>query len=77
MLLWCQGMNIGVLQLDGDISVLAIMPALPLPLPLPLAIVAIPVAYWLISLSCRLFFPGDMTVGDFPGGNRRCRKRSR
>jgi hypothetical protein len=44
MLLWCQGMNIGVLQLDGDISVLAIMPALPcrclvavpLPLPLPL-----------------------------------------
>ncbi|WP_320720217.1 hypothetical protein [Enterobacter asburiae] len=70
-------MNIGVLQLDGDISVLAIMPALPLPLPLPLAIVTIPVAYSLISLSCRFFFPGDMTVGDFPGGNRRCRKRSR
>ncbi|EGD4378287.1 hypothetical protein RYT14_004384 [Salmonella enterica] len=77
MYLWCQGMNTGVLQRVGVISVLAIMPALPLPLPLPLAIVAIPVAYWLISLSCRLFFPGDMTVGDFPGGNRRCRKRSR
>ena len=68
-------MNIGVLQLDGDISVLSIMPALPLPLPLP--VVATLLAYWLISLSCRLFFPGDMTVGDFPGGNRRCRKRSR
>ncbi|HCC6844014.1 hypothetical protein [Escherichia coli] len=72
-------MNIGVLQLDGDISVLAIMPALPLPLPLPLplAIVAIPMAYWLISLSCRFFFLLCLPVGDFPDGNRRCRKRSR
>ncbi|WP_164514962.1 hypothetical protein [Klebsiella aerogenes] len=72
-------MNTCELQLVGGISVPVIIPALPLPLPLPLplAIVAIPVAYWLISLSCRLFFPDDMTVGDFPGGNRRCRKRSR
>ena len=76
MYLWCQGMNTGVLQRVGVISVLAIMPALPLPLPLPLVMVMV-MAYWLISLSCRLFFPGDMTVGDFPGGNRRCRKRSR
>ncbi|EPG4670098.1 hypothetical protein MWS29_005374 [Klebsiella pneumoniae] len=64
-------MNIGVLQRVGDISVLAIMPALLLP------IVAIPVAYWLISLFCRFFFLLCLPVGDFPGGNRRCRKRSR
>ncbi|WP_409248037.1 hypothetical protein [Enterobacter hormaechei] len=63
-------MNIGVLQLNGDISVLAIMPALPLPLPLPLP-------YWLISLFCRFFFLLCLPVGDFPDGNRRCRKRSR
>ena len=50
---------------------------LPLPLPLPLAIVAIPMAYWLISLSCRFFFLLCLPVGDFPDGNRRCRKRSR
>lgn len=57
-------MNIGVLQLNGDISVLAIMPALPLP-------------YWLISLFCRFFFLLCLSVGDFPDGNRRCHKRSR
>lgn len=74
MYLWCQGMNTGVLQLVGVISFPVIIPALPLPLPLPLplAIVAIPVAYWLISISCRLFFLSDMTAGDFPGGNRGC-----
>ncbi|WP_156479844.1 hypothetical protein [Cedecea neteri] len=66
-------MNTGLLLRVGVISVPVLISALPL----PLAIVAIPVAYWLISLSRRLFFPGDMTVGDFPGGNRRCRKRSR
>ncbi|UAN18674.1 hypothetical protein [Enterobacter asburiae] len=68
MYLWCQGMNTGVLQLVGVISVPVIISALPL----PLAIVSIPVAYWLISLSCRLFFLSDMTAGDFPGGNRGC-----
>lgn len=72
MYLWCQGMNIGVLQLVGVISVLVIIPALPLPLPLPLAIVAIPVAYWLISISCWLFFLSDIAAGDFPVGNRGC-----
>ncbi|WP_419057870.1 hypothetical protein [Kluyvera georgiana] len=77
MLLWCQGMNTGELQLVGGISVLAIIPALPLPLPLPLPIVAIPMAYWLISLFCRFFFLLCLPVGDFPDGNRRCRKRSR
>ncbi|WP_255471560.1 MULTISPECIES: hypothetical protein [Pantoea] len=43
-------MNISVLQRVGDISVLAIMPALLLLLLLLLLlpIVAIPVAYWLI-----------------------------
>lgn len=66
MFLWCQSMNTGLLQLVGGISVPVIIPAL------PLAIVTIPVAYWLISLSCRLFSPGDMTAGDFPGGNRGC-----
>ncbi|WP_407712946.1 hypothetical protein [Enterobacter asburiae] len=66
MYLWCQGMNTGVLQLVGVISVPVLIPAL------PLAIVAIPVAYWLISISCRLFFLSDMTAGDFPGGNRGC-----
>ncbi len=70
MCLWCQGMNTGVLQLVGVISVPVLIPALPLPL--PLAIVAIPVAYWLISISCRPFFLSDMTSGDFPGGNRGC-----
>ena len=79
MPLWCQDMNTGVLQLVSVISVLAIIPALPLPLPLPLplAIVSIPMAYWLISLFCRFFFLLCLPVGDFPDGNRRCRKRSR
>lgn len=67
-MLWCKGMNTGALQLVGVISVPVIIPVLPL----PLAIVAIPVAYWLISISCRLFFLSDMTAGDFPGGNRGC-----
>lgn len=71
MPLWCQDMNTGVLQLVSVISVLAIIPAL------PLAIVYIPMAYWLTSLFCRFFFPLCLPVGDFPDGNRRCRKRSR
>nr|WP_172689091.1 hypothetical protein [Enterobacter cloacae]ALJ52171.1 ydaA [uncultured bacterium] len=66
MLLWCQGMNTGVLQLVAVISVPVLIHAL------PLAIVAIPVAYWLISISCRIFFLSDMTAGDFPCGNRGC-----
>ncbi|WP_407712947.1 hypothetical protein [Enterobacter asburiae] len=59
-------MNTGVLQLVAVISVPVLIHAL------PLAIVAIPVAYWLISISCRIFFLSDMTAGDFPFGNRGC-----
>ena len=66
MLRWCQGMNTDLLQLVSHISVPVIISAL------ALLFVATPMAYWLISLSCRLFFLSDMTAGDFPGGNRGC-----
>ncbi len=59
-------MNTGVLQLVSHISVPVIISAL------ALLVVATPVAYWLISQSCRLFFLSDMTAGDFPSGNRGC-----
>jgi hypothetical protein len=68
-------MNIGVLQLVGDIPVLVTPPALLLLLLLPL--VAIPMACCLRALFCRIFFLLCLPAGDFPHGNRRCRKRSR
>ncbi|MBN4860000.1 hypothetical protein H4F83_24270 [Citrobacter freundii] len=72
-------MNIDVLYPVGDIPVLLIISALSLSLSLSLSlpIVAIPMAYWLISLFCRFFFLLCLPAGDFPDGNRRCRKRSR